>query len=201
MDIGVYYAGKFTTREDLTHKERLHFLELLAVLDMGPRTALVLMVAVGAQLGTNPGLIPLNAAALGVIWLIDLAWLGLVWWQFLSPQHPRIQLMAKVDYAIRYAVIGLFMLVGLYAIFTDTLISGAWLRLKLVFFGTVVSIGLILRATLPPWLAAISKLQNPTTAAQAQQTIEAVYRFSGRWAHGLWALVFIMAFLGTTKPF
>ena len=66
MDIGVYYAGKFTTREDLSYKERLHFLELLALLDMGPRTALVLMVAVGAQLSTNLGLIPLNATAVGM---------------------------------------------------------------------------------------------------------------------------------------
>lgn len=201
MDIGVYYAGKFTTRPDLNHKERLHFLELLALLDMGPRTALVLMVAVGTQLGANLGLIPLDATVLGVIWVVDLIWLGLVWWQFLSPQHPLIPMAARIDYAIRYVVIALFMLVGLYAIFADTLISGAWLRLKIVFFGTVVSIGLILRATLPPWMAALSKLQDPATAAEAQKTIQAVYRFSGRWAHGLWALVAVMAFLGTTKPF
>jgi len=201
MDIGVYYAGKFTTREDLSYKERLHFLELLALLDMGPRTALVLMVAVGAQLSTNLGLIPLNATAVGIIWAIDLAWLGLVWWQFLSPQHPLIALAARIDYAIRYLVIGLFMLLGLYAIFADTLIIGAWLRLKVVFFGTVVSIGLILRATLPPWMAALNKLQDPATATQAQQTVQAVYRFAGHWAHGLWALVIAMAFLGTTKPF
>ena len=201
MDVGVYYAGKFTTREDLSHKERLHFLELLALLDMGPRTALVLMVAVGAQLGSNLGLIPLNGALLAAIWLIDLVWLWLVWWQFLNPQHPLIHLGAKIDYAIRYVVIAVFMLVGLYAIFADTLIVGAWLRLKLVFFGTVVSIGLILRATLPPWIAALDKLKDPATAAEAQQTIQAVYRFSGRWAHGLWALVVVMAFLGTTKPF
>jgi len=201
MDVGVYYAGKFTTREDLSHKERLHFLELLALLDMGPRTALVLMVAVGAQLGANLGLIPLSTVALGIIWVLDLAWLGLVWWQFLSPQHPLIPLAARVDYAIRYLVIGVFMLVGLYAIFADTLVVGAWLRLKLVFFGTVVSIGLILRATLPPWIAALKQLDDPQTATRAQQTIQAVYRFSGRWAHGLWALVVLMAFLGTTKPF
>jgi len=124
-----------------------------------------------------------------------------VWWQFLNPQHPLIHLGAKIDYAIRYVVIAVFMLVGLYAIFADTLIVGAWLRLKLVFFGTVVSIGLILRATLPPWIAALDKLKDPATAAEAQQTIQAVYRFSGRWAHGLWALVVVMAFLGTTKPF
>lgn len=201
MDVGVYYAGKFTTREDLSQKERLHFLELLALLDMGPRTALVLMVAVGAQLGANLGLIPLSTTALGLIWALDLFWLGLVWWQFLKPQHPLTAAAKKIDYSIRYMVIAVFMLVGLYAIFADTLVIGAWLRLKLVFFGAVVSIGLILRATLPPWMAALKQLDNPQTAKHAQLTIKAVYRFSGRWAHGLWALVVVMAFLGTTKPF
>lgn len=201
MDIGVYYAGKFTTRADLSRKERLHFLELLMLLDMGPRTALVLMVAVGVQLGANLGMIPLNTVMLSVIWALDLAWLALVWWQFLKPQHPLIPSARKIDYAIRYLVIAVFMLVGLYAIFVDTLVVGAWLRLKLVFFGTVVSIGLILRATLPPWLAALEQLDDPNTADQAQQVIKAVYSYSGRWAHGLWALVLVMAFLGTTKPF
>jgi len=201
MDVGVYYAGKFTTRADFNYQERQHFLELLALLDMGPRTALVLMVAVGAQLGANLGLIPLSGTTLAIIWLIDLVWLALVWWQFLYPEDPRNILAAKVDYAIRYLVIAVFMVIGLYAIFTDSLVMGAWLRLKLVFFGSVVCIGLILRATLPPWLSALQELQQPDTAALAQRKVVAIYRYSGRWAHGLWALVLLMAFLGTTKPF
>jgi hypothetical protein len=201
MDVGVYYAGKFTTRADFTYQERQHFLELLALLDMGPRTALVLMVAVGVQLGANLGLIPLPTTALTMIWIIDLIWLALVWWQFLKPEDPRLALAAKVDYGIRYLVIAGFMVIGLYAIFTDSLVVGAWLRLKLVFFGSVVCIGLILRATLPPWLNALQELQQPATAALAQRKVVAIYRYAGHWAHGLWALVLLMAFLGTTKPF
>jgi len=200
-DIGVYYAGKFTTREDLSYRERLHFLELLTLLDMGPRTALVLMVAVGTQLGANLGLIPLSDTLLGAIWALDLFWLGLVWWQFLNPQHPLIPLAARIDYVIRYVVIAVFLLGGIYAIFANSFVYGNWLRLKLVFYGITVSIGLILRATIPPWLAALNQLKDQNTADQAQQTIKALYRYSGHWAHGLWALVAAMAFLGTTKPF
>ncbi len=201
MDVGVYYAGKFTTRENFSYEERQHFLELLALLDMGPRTALVLMVAVGTHLAANLGLIAVSAATLTIIWIADLVWLGLVWWQHLNPTDPRLPWVAKVDYGIRYLVIGVFMLGGLYAIFTDSLVAGAWLRLKLVFFGSAVSIGLILRATLPPWLAALQELKEPATAELAQRKVVAIYRYSGHWAHGLWALVLLMAFLGTTKPF
>ena len=129
MDVGVYYAGKFTTRADFNYQERQYFLELLALLDMGPRTALVLMVAVGVQLGANLGLIPLPATTLAMIWVIDLIWLALVWWQFLSPEDPRMELAAKLDYGLRYLVITVFMVAGLYAIFTDSLVIGAWLRL------------------------------------------------------------------------
>ena len=55
MDVGVYYCGKYTTRRDLTYQERRRFLELLMLLDMGPRTALVMMVPLGLQrVGVDP---------------------------------------------------------------------------------------------------------------------------------------------------
>ena len=200
MDIGVYYAGKFTTRSDLSYRERRRFLELLVLLDMGPRTALVLMVPVGLHLGANLGLIPLGASALTVTWLVSLAWLAIVWAQHLSPEGADLGPLPRIDYGIRYLVIGGFILIGLYAIFTDQLVDGSWLRLKLVFYGTVVSIGLILRSTLPPWLRALEIIKE-TDGADGQRQVEAVFQFSGRWAHALWALVVAMAFLGTTKPF
>ncbi len=68
-------------------------------------------------------------------------------------------------------------------------------------FGAVISMGLVLRATLPPWLAALEELkQNPDSEA-AQARVETIYAHSGRWAHGLWAFVVLMGFLGTVKPF
>ena len=200
MDVGVYYCGKFTTRADLTYIERKRFLELLMLLDMGPRTALVLMVPVGGQLGANLGLIPFSALQLGLLWVVGLAWLAIVWAQYLWPNHTSVPLMASVDYGLRYVAIGAFVFGGLYAIFADDLVIGAWLRLKLVFYGAVISIGLILRSTLAPWLLALERI-NETGGEDGQQQIEAVFQFSGRWAHTLWLLVLAMAFLGTTKPF
>ncbi len=201
MDVGVYYCGKYTTRRDLTYQERRRFLELLMLLDMGPRTALVMMVPLGLQLSQNLGLIPLPPLLLPVIWVVGLSWLALVWLQHLQPGSRWRPMFARIDYSIRYLVIGTFILGGLGAIFFDAGISGAWLRLKLVLFGAVISMGLVLRATLPPWLAALEELkQNPDSEA-AQARVETIYAHSGRWAHGLWAFVVLMGFLGTVKPF
>jgi hypothetical protein len=201
MDVGVYYCGKYTTRRDLTYQERRRFLELLMLLDMGPRTALVMMVPLGLQLSQNLGLIALPPLLMTVIWVAGLSWLALVWLQYLQPGSRWRPMLARIDYSIRYLVIGAFILGGLGAIFFDAGISGAWLRLKLVLFGAVISMGLVLRATLPPWLAALEELKQKPGSEAAQARVETIYAHSGRWAHGLWAFVVLMGFLGTVKPF
>ena len=80
------------------------------------------------------------------------------------------------------------------------LVYGNWLRVKMILFGAVVAIGLVLRASIPPWLEAMAALADPASAEQGQATLEAVYRRAGRWAHTLWLLVAAIAFLGTVKP-
>ena len=201
MDLGVYYCGKFTSRRDLSYQERSRFLELLLLLDMGPRTALVMMVPLGLQLSQDLGLIALPLTAMTLIWVIGLSWLAMVWLQYLQPDSALRPWLARVDYFIRYLVIAGFIIAGLSAMFLDAGIQAPWLRLKLVLFGAVVSMGLVLRASLPPWLAALAQLREHPDSEQIQNRIETIYRHAGRWAHSLWALVLLLGFLGTVKPF
>jgi hypothetical protein len=201
MDLGVYYCGKFSSRRDLSYQERSRFLELLLLLDMGPRTALVMMVPLGLQLSQDLGLIPVPRLAMTFIWVGALAWLAMVWLQYLRPNAPLTPWLARVDYGIRYLIIAIFIIAGLGSIFLDTGVDSAWLRLKLVLFGAVVSMGLVLRATLPPWLAALAQLKEHPDSEPIQDRIQAIYRYAGRWAHSLWALVLLSGFLGTVKPF
>ena len=43
-DLGVFLASRYVARADLPTPERLRFLEMLLKVDMGPRTALILMM-------------------------------------------------------------------------------------------------------------------------------------------------------------
>ena len=201
MDLGVYYCGKYTSRRDLSYQERSRFLELLLLLDMGPRTALVMMVPLGLQLSQDLGLISLTPLAMTLIWVVGLSWLVIVWLQYLRPDAPFRPWLARTDYAIRYLVIASFIIAGLGSMLLDAGVDSAWLRLKFVLFGSVVSMGLVLRATLPPWLAALSQLKDSPDSQQIQERIQTIYRHAGRWAHRLWALVLLLGFLGTVKPF
>lgn len=200
VDVGVYYAGKFLSAPGIEIGERKRMLYLLLLLDMGPRTSLVLMVPVGLQLGTNLGLLPLDTW-MPFVWVLGIGWLATVWLQFLKPQHSLKGLWFRIDYTLRFGVVLLFIGFGLYAIFFDAVTNAAWLRLKLVLFGAVVSIGLILRSTLPALVQALEALSRPEPPADAQLRLAAVYRYSTRWAHALWALVLVLGYLGTVKPF
>ena len=203
-DLGVFLASRYVARADLPTPERLRFLELLLKVDMGPRTALILMVPVGFTLATRLGLAPFAAGLLPAIWGIAVLWLILAWRLFLMGRDPRAQSLAKLDHWIRVTVAALFLSLGALSLVEGTPVTARWLALKMLFFAVVVIIGLLLRSVIRDWAQGFAVLNSTDASADAvggaNATILSAYRRATRLAHTLWLLVALIALLGVTKP-
>ena len=55
-DLGVHLAARFAIRSDLPFEERMRFLVLILLIDLGPETAITLMVPLGLTLAVMSGL-------------------------------------------------------------------------------------------------------------------------------------------------
>jgi hypothetical protein len=104
-DLGVYLCARYVGRADLPLAERRRFLELLVQLDMGPRTALVLMIPTGLALALLGGWLPLDPASVAAIGVAALAWLGLVW--HLHRSGSMSGALWRIDHYLRHAVVAL----------------------------------------------------------------------------------------------
>lgn len=205
-DLGVFLAARFVARADLPLAERLRFLDLLLKIDMGPRTALILMVPVGATLAVQLGVVAFLVDWLPLVWLASIAWLALAWRIALRPQHPTAAVCTTIDRGVRWALVLAISTLAIVSLLTGAPVFAPWLAAKLLLFAGVVTLGLLLRGVLGDWAAGFAALRTAAAdntgaaAAAANARITAAQRRATPYALLLWLLVAAIAFLGVAKP-
>ncbi len=199
-DLGVFYAAKFVVRSDLSVAERRRFLELTLLIDMGPRTGLILILPVGFQLSVMSGLIELYAWALGLIWLFSLIWLAVMWAGHLQHHSGSRGHLRRIDMWFRYTAIISMAALGTLSLTTNEPFLASWLSLKAVLFATVVAIGMYLRTIISAWGLGFEKLMRDDECEEGNCLIASAGRKGTLGALLLWALLFAISFLGVIKP-
>ena len=199
-DLGVFVASRYVARADLPLEERLRFLELLLTIDMGPRTALILMIPVGFTLATTLGIAPFAQGWLPAIWILALGWLALAWYLFRHRRDPRAARWTRVDQVLRVVVILGFLGTGLATFATGGPLLTGWLAGKFVLFAGVVTLGLMLRLVIQDWVKGFAQLRAEATRDAGNALIHGAHLRAGRLAKLLWLFVAAIAFLGVVKP-
>ena len=197
-DLGVFMASHYVARADLQTDERARFLALLVALDMGPRTALVLMIPTGATMIWLAGWLPLDGAPTAVIVAVSLGWLALVW-----SLHRRTSvhtLWRTIDMALRGLVVVTMFTLGALIVMGTVLSGPLWLGIKFMAYAGAVLCGLLLRGVLRTWATGFGELRDPGTVQQGNVRIAGAKRVSTRYAMVLWACVLVAAFCGVVKP-
>ena len=199
-DLGVFYGARVSGRPGLTYEQRALIRETVVMIDMAPRSALILILPVGFQMAASWGS-PIQGGWLGAIWIAALVWFLIMWSVHTKAGTQLGERLRKLDMAIRYSVmVGMFAL-GLTSLFTGSPFEPKWLAAKAFLFGLIIALGIALRLiakNLPPIMAAF---KEGTDDAAAQQRLNRQRRRGARTALTLWGVLFVMAFLGTTKPF
>ncbi|MCB1623912.1 MAG: hypothetical protein KDI32_04955 [Pseudomonadales bacterium] len=199
-DLGVFFASRYVARADLSLPERLRFLELLLLIDIGPRTALILMVPVGSTLALKLGLAPFLSGWLWLVWLLSLAWLALAWWLFAHARDPKAAPLVRFDSWVRWVVAAMFVAMGVASFARLGPVEAGWLAAKFITFGFAVVLGLLLRRVIRDWVIGFAQLRQPATEAAGNALIYAAHHRAHNLALALWVLVALTAFLGVTKP-
>jgi hypothetical protein len=200
-DLGVFLHSKRLTRDDIPLDERLRTREIGVLIDMAPRTALVLMVPVGFTLSVNWGS-PITGGWLAALWVFGLAWLWLVWEVHHKKNEPLGKALQRVDFAIRYVVLAGMLGLGGYSLITGEPIAATWLALKMVLFAGIIMNGIWLRLIAGRWVVAFDLIRKGgDNVATGEQMIKDNRKVASKAALLIWFLVALMAFLGVVKPF
>jgi hypothetical protein len=200
-DLGVFYAGTFLTKSEVSVESRRIVMKVLHFVDLFPRMALVLMVPVGTTLALQGGYATLPASwenpVLAIVWVGALVWLSLVVRIFRQPSLA----LTRWDYAIRYLVIaGLVTLSVMAFSGRGPIVPGTtWLALKLIIFAGIMCSGLAIRVTFKPFVADFGRLVREGSTPEIEAAMKRGKARVRPFVLAIWVALVVEAFLGISK--
>ena len=201
-DLAVYYTAGTIADRKAPAAVRLWAGKAMLLLDMVPRTCLVLTLAFGLTLAAKAGFLAPLAPWLPAIWGGGLAWLALVWSVFRLEHSPLGHRLAQVDFGLRIVVAaGCLYGAALLWAGSDTIARTPWLALKLAILGAIIGLGLVIRVQLKPFGPLFGKaVSGQATAADEDALARLIARVKVPvW--GIWIAVAAAVALGRLKPY
>lgn len=199
-DWGVYVTSRYVADAKLSLEERRRFLQAAFRIDLLPRISFTLLLPVGVQLAAYYGAWPFHAAFAPAVWVFAIAWMILNVAGYLRAGTPIGDRIRGWDQNIRLAMAPALIVAGLWSVFSDQPIAPLFVALKIMVFGCMIIVGLILRAIMKNWAVGFRRLatEGPSEA------VDALFQDSlGRAryiAYLMWSLSGVMAILGVTRP-
>lgn len=213
MDMGVYNAGQRVGNPKLSIETRAAMGKLGGFLDMGPRSAVIVLLMLGITMTVLGGWgfadgygsdLALTAAVVGVVWL------GGLWHQFWV-DHPNLgetrpeahikfqQNFRRIDIWMRVIVTAILAGTAVWSLLGDGPIVATWLAVKLIIFAVIVSCGIGIRIYLPDARKAIADVfaNGSTPEREAELT-----RRRGKmliFVKAIWTLVAVVIWISVAK--
>jgi hypothetical protein len=212
MDIGVFSSTFWIRNRALSPETRLQIGRLAGLLDMGPRSSLILMLAIGLVLTLmgNWGLaVPGDMAWLvvGAVVVLCLAWLWAVWQQYfavhdLADGHDLgrrafyVRGFRRLDMYLRVAVgLALIVIALLPQVFT-----AAWLSWKVALFGLVVLAGVGIRLVADQFPIALGEIARLGSTPEREARLNSALLRAYPFVFGIWSAIVVMVVLAVAKP-
>ncbi len=211
MDIGVFTSTFWIRNSRLSPETRLQIGRLANLLDMGPRSSLILILAVGVTLTAMGGWgFPMLGTAtpivVAVIAVLCLVWLWAVWQQHLAfAAITRGQSLGRRAFFVHgFRTFDLYLRVVLALALIAAALSGqsvaAWLNWKIALFGLIVLAGVAIRLVADEFPAALAEIAREGSTAAREARLDRALRNAYPLVLGLWSLIAVMTFLAVAKP-
>ena len=198
-DLGVAILGNEFRNRDYSLQERKTILEILVKTDMGPRTAWALMIGSSVSLLYWGNYLEMSWLWVGLAWAISLVWLTLVWAAYRAGQTPRAAKLRRVESILKWALAAAYLVFGAWALFTEALPN--WLATKAVLFGLIFVAAILIDVFFKPVGPLLVKLVQDGSSDTTELPLRAQMDKSRFWVRTTYALLFLTAFIGTTKFF
>lgn len=213
VDTGVFTSSFWVRNPKYSIETRLQMGRLAGMLDMGPRSSLILIFAVGVILAYSGGW--MHGVPLAVVVVIVVAcgvWLWAVWQQYFT-NHALLaghNVGGRIFFVRGFRTFDLYLRAALATVLIAAALAGfakigpvdaGWLNVKLALFGGIIILGLIIRVISDPFVTALGEIarqgSTPERESRLSNALTRVYPV----VVGLWCVIVVMLVLGVTKPF
>lgn len=199
-DLAVYYISGAIVDADQPTPVRIYAAKAMLLLDMVPRTALILTLLTGLSLAGARWL-PAGLISQWWLWPLLLAWLALTWTVFRLEHSALGHQLGRIDFGFRVLVALACFGLAL-ALFTG---SGAfavlpWLAAKLAIMGLIISLGLIIRIQLKPFGPLFGRVAQGQADPASEENLRRLIAQVKIPVWVIWISLIAAAVLGRLKP-
>lgn len=201
-DLGVFYIAGNIADPKQPLPVRLFSAKAMMLLDMVPRSCLVLALGTGLTVAAKSGWIPGLAPYLPLVWLFTAGWLALAWMVFLKEHSVPGLRLARFDFYLRLLVLIACVVLAVDAFSAGGVIQPAnWLGAKLLLFAGIISMGLLVRVILRPFGPLFGKVARGVATDAEQQQLKTLVGKVKIPVLVIWVTIVAIMVLGKLKPF
>jgi hypothetical protein len=200
-DLGVLVAAQAAKRSTLPYPQRSMALQLALKVDIAPRLAFALMFACGLELAAARGLVEPAGWQRALAWAASIAWVGFVVGMVRFEGRPVAALCKHANEWLHVALGVVFGALGLASVAGHGPFPADWLGWKVLLFAMIFVCGIMIDRRFAPVAPAFARLAATGSTPELERTITRAVDAAVRWVLALYALVIVIAFLGTARPF
>ena len=198
-DLGVFLLAKAAQRSDLTFDQRVLALRMALKIDVMPRLSFALMFPVGLELTAARGLVEPGAGLRALAWAASAVWVTIVIAMTRS-EGPAVEPLRKANVVLHWLLFVVVTVIGGTSVLGLGPFPSGWLGWKILLFGLIFFCGIMIDREFAPVSPAFAHLAEKGSTPEIEQDISGAIDRSIRWVLTLYALVLVIAFLGTARP-
>jgi hypothetical protein len=201
---GVFQTSYKVMDRNLPHDERMRHMDTAFRIDILARIGIISLLPLGLHMGHIWGVQPLGGNWLAGMWILYVAWLSITLGAFFKKGTPLGERFLKIGDWTRYLLIPTLIITALSSLLGygpfEAGVGEKWFSAKILTYGSLLIIGVILRIVMHEWLIAFKILaEGPNEAVEAK--LESSIRFARTCAYIYWFGIALAGFFGAVKPF
>jgi hypothetical protein len=200
-DLGVFIAAQAAKRGTLTYPQRSIALQLALKVDIAPRLSFALMFPCGLELAAARGLLEPAGWQRALAWLVAAAWVSFVVGMMRFEGRPAAAFCKHANEILHFVLFVAFALLGLASVAGYGPFPPGWLGWKVLLFAMIFFCGIMIDRRFAPMAPAFAQLATTGSTPALERTITRAVDEAVHWVLALYALVVVIAFLGTARPF
>jgi hypothetical protein len=209
-DLGVAILGSAFRDRSKPLETRLEILRLLGIVDMGPRSAWVVMVPLSITLVYVGGYLDVpNTVAIedwllnGVVigsWIVGALWMTLTWRIHLMGPGPQSGFLRGIEFWLKIGITAAYGILGMSSVLGYGPLEAPWLAWKALTFAGIFVVATMIDVAGNPVGPLLMKVIQEGSSDINEIPLRKAMDRARLWVWATYVLLFVIGYLGSVKP-
>jgi Na+/H+ antiporter NhaC len=199
-DISVFITSLRVKNANYSKETRQALVKVLNFVNWFPVAANMFMLPVGLTLANGLGISPVTGVWLLLVWAAAIAWFWLIWQAGTRRGTPEGKRYSTIDLYLRYALIAVLVITGIWSLSAGGPFTANWLALKLILFAFVLCMGLGIRFSFANFGPTFGRIMAQGSTPELEKEITRLTYAVKPWVLLLWGGLVVMAYVGIAQP-